>query len=57
MTVRESKIQFALLFLLGFILGLVLLANDARAQQSASDKNSIGVNINQGKETFKEWGW
>jgi hypothetical protein len=32
MTVRESKIEFALLFLLGFVLGLVLLANDTLAQ-------------------------
>jgi hypothetical protein len=35
----KSKIGFALLFLLGFVLGLVLLANDARAQQPAADKN------------------
>lgn len=35
----KSKIEFALLFLLGFVLGLVLLANDARAQ-SAFDKNT-----------------
>jgi hypothetical protein len=35
----KSKIEFTLLFLLGFVLGLVLLANDARAQQPAADKN------------------
>ncbi len=35
----KSKIGFTLLFLLGFVLGLVLLANDARAQQPASDKD------------------
>jgi hypothetical protein len=35
----KSKIGFALLFLLGFVLGLVLLANDARAQQPDADKN------------------
>lgn len=45
MTVMKSKIEFALLFLLGFVLGLVLLANDARAQQSVSDKDApTGVN-------------
>jgi hypothetical protein len=57
MTVRESKIEFALLFLLGFVLGLVLLANDARAQQIASEKTSTGVNMNQGTETVKERSW
>ena len=35
----KSKIEFTLLFLLGFLLGLVLLANDARAQQPDPDKN------------------
>lgn len=35
----KSKIEFTLLFLLGFVLGLVLLASDARAQQPAADKN------------------
>lgn len=35
----KSKIGFTLLFLLGFVLGLVLLANDARAQQPATDKD------------------
>lgn len=35
----KSKIGFALLFLLGFVLGLVLLANDARAQQPDADKS------------------
>ncbi len=35
----KGKIGFTLLFLLGFVLGLVLLANDARAQQPASDKD------------------
>lgn len=33
----KGKIEFTLLFLLGFVLGLVLLANDARAQQTAPD--------------------
>ena len=33
----KSKIGFTLLFLLGFVLGLVLLANDARAQQPPVD--------------------
>src|SRR5436305_289479 len=31
----KNRLGFALLFLLGFMLGLVLLANDARAQQPA----------------------
>jgi len=31
----RNKLGFALLFLLGFVLGLVLMANDARAQQPA----------------------
>ena len=35
----KSKIEFTLLFLLGFVLGLVLLANDARSQQPDPDKN------------------
>jgi hypothetical protein len=35
----KSKIGFTLLFLLGFVLGLVLLANDARAQQPSVDVN------------------
>jgi hypothetical protein len=35
----KGKIEFTLLFLLGFVLGLVLLANDARAQQPAADKD------------------
>jgi len=35
----KSKIEFTLLFLLGFVLGLVLLASDARAQQPAADKD------------------
>jgi len=35
----KSKIEFTLLFLLGFVLGLVLLANDARAQQPAAEMN------------------
>jgi hypothetical protein len=35
----KSKIGFTLLFLLGFVLGLVLLANDARAQQPPADVN------------------
>ena len=35
----KGKIEFALLVLLGFVLGLVLLANDARAQQPAADKD------------------
>ena len=35
----KSKIEFTLLFLLGFVLGLVLLASDARAQQSEADKS------------------
>ncbi|MEK6323274.1 MAG: hypothetical protein AABN33_16660 [Acidobacteriota bacterium] len=35
----KGKIGFALLFLLGFMLGLVLLTNDARAQQPAVDKD------------------
>jgi len=35
----KSKIEFTLLFLLGFVLGLVLLANDARAQQTGADKD------------------
>jgi hypothetical protein len=35
----KSKIGFALLFVLGFVMGLVLLANDARAQQPAVDKD------------------
>jgi len=34
----KSKIEFTVLFLLGFVLGLVLLSNDARAQQQASGK-------------------
>src|SRR4030095_5842674 len=38
-TVMKGKIEFTLLFLLGFVLGLVLLANDARAQQLAADKD------------------
>jgi hypothetical protein len=52
MTMR-NKLGFALLFLLGFVLGLVLLANDARAQQpapadkptpkaAAADNDSVG---------------
>ena len=36
----KGKIEFTLLFLLGFVLGLVLLANDARAQQPAADKDT-----------------
>lgn len=41
----KSKIEFALLFLLGFVLGLVLLASDARAQQFTCDKDMMtGVN-------------
>ncbi|HJZ68601.1 MAG TPA: hypothetical protein VKF81_10810, partial [Blastocatellia bacterium] len=36
----KSKIGFALLFLFGFVLGLVLLSNDARAQQPATDKKA-----------------
>jgi hypothetical protein len=35
----KGKIEFTLLFLLGFVLGLVLLANDARAQQPAANKD------------------
>jgi hypothetical protein len=35
----KSKIEFTLLFLLGFVLGLVLLATDARAQEPAPDKS------------------
>ena len=35
----KSKIEFTLLFLLGFLLGLVLLASDARAQQPEADKS------------------
>lgn len=35
----KSKIGFTLLFLFGFVLGLVLLAGDARAQQPAADKD------------------
>jgi hypothetical protein len=35
----KSKIEFTLLFLTGFVLGLVLLAGDANAQQPAADKN------------------
>ena len=35
----KSKIGFTLLFLFGFVLGLVLLANDARAQQPAAGKD------------------
>ena len=35
----KSKIEFTLLFLLGFVLGLVLLASDARAQQPGADKS------------------
>src|ERR1700719_2433671 len=35
----KSKIGFTLLFLLGFALGLVLLANDARAQEPSADKD------------------
>ena len=57
MTIMRGKIEFALLFLLGFVLGLVLLANDARSQHSTSAKNSAVVSINQGTETFKERGW
>ena len=38
----KGKIEFTLLFLLGFVLGLVLLANDARAQQPAADTNKTG---------------
>jgi hypothetical protein len=33
----KGKIEFTLLFLLGFVLGLVLLASDARAQQPTPD--------------------
>src|SRR5215471_12400425 len=36
----KGKIEFTLLFLVGFVLGLVLLANDARAQQPATDKTA-----------------
>ena len=36
----KGKIEFTLLFLLGFVLGLVLLANDARAQQLDTDKTA-----------------
>jgi hypothetical protein len=54
----KGKLGFALLFLLGFLLGLVLLANDARAQQSASDKDTTSsVNITLGTQTFKERAW
>ena len=35
----KSKIEFTLLFLLGFVLGLVLLASNARAQQPEADKS------------------
>jgi len=35
----KSKIGFTVLFLLGFVLGLMLLANDARAQQPPTDKD------------------
>ncbi|MEK6406116.1 MAG: hypothetical protein AABN34_04045 [Acidobacteriota bacterium] len=35
----KSKVGFGLLFLFGFVLGLVLMANDARAQQPATDKD------------------
>jgi hypothetical protein len=35
----KSKIGFTLLFLFGFVLGLVLLASDARAQQPPADKD------------------
>jgi hypothetical protein len=35
----KSKIEFTLLFLLGFVLGLVLLANDTRAQSPATKVN------------------
>src|SRR6185436_12493473 len=31
----KNRLGFALLFLLGFVLGLVLMSNDARAQQPA----------------------
>jgi len=34
----KSKIGFTILFLLGFVLGVVLLSNDARAQQPTSGK-------------------
>jgi hypothetical protein len=36
----KGKIEFTLLFLLGFVLGLVLLANDARAQQPTTDNTA-----------------
>ena len=35
----KGKIEFTLLFLLGLVIGLVLLANDARAQQPAADNS------------------
>jgi len=35
----KNKIGFGLLFLLGFVLGIVLLSHDARAQQPALDGN------------------
>lgn len=35
----KSKVEFTLLFLLGFVLALVALANDARAQQPAAGKD------------------
>jgi len=53
----KSKIEFTLLFLLGFVLGLVLLANDARAQQPAPDKAkaqqpaATGQNVTEGPYT------
>jgi hypothetical protein len=34
----NNKIGFTLLFLFGFVLGLILLTNDARAQQTATNK-------------------
>ncbi|MFY9555558.1 MAG: hypothetical protein WAV20_08505 [Blastocatellia bacterium] len=35
----RSKVGFTLLFLFGFVLGLLLMTNDARAQQPAADKD------------------
>src|SRR6185503_1452808 len=46
----KNKIGFALLFLLGFALGLVLLTNDARAQQPAAPTSGTGKQISANPE-------
>jgi hypothetical protein len=46
----KGKIEFTVLFLLGFVLGLMLLVNDARAQQPATDNNAKPASAQSGVE-------